>query len=241
MENLEMTKVSKIVARNFRTAKVFTTYGIDFCCNGGIPLHEACSQKGADVQTLVRQLEAALLEPDTVDYSRMSLSQLIDHIVSIHHQYIETTAPVLKTYLAKLCMVHGERHPELHRIKALFDEGAGVLAAHMKKEELILFPYIDTLWNAHNNGADLPPARFGHIDNPIAMMEMEHAGEGERFRQIAVLSNNYSCPPDGCQTYRVAYALLDEFEKDLHLHIHLENNLLFPAAKTLFNQMASES
>jgi len=234
MEELKSKKVSKIVAENFKTAKVFTNYGIDFCCNGGIPLEEACTAKSIDINELLSQLEVELSSPDEVSYQTMSPSSLIDHIVTTHHKYVETTIPVLKTYLEKLSRVHGERHPELYQIRELFEQSAGDLAAHMKKEELILFPYINAMENAKEKGFTLSQPHFGHIDNPVKMMEDEHAQEGERFRKISELTSNYTCPPDGCQTYRVAYSILEEFEKDLHKHIHLENNILFPKAKNMY-------
>lgn len=238
MENISATKVSKIVAQNYRTAKVFTAHGIDFCCNGGIPLQEACALKQVDLQRVISEIEAELREPVLVDYQRMALPELIDHIVTVHHGYVERNIPLLQLYLEKLCRVHGERHPELLRIQGLFTEAANALLAHLRKEETILFPYILAMCAAHDNGAPTPVPHFGHIDNPIAMMEHEHAVEGERFRAIALLSNQYECPPDGCQTYRVAYTLLEEFEQDLHKHIHLENNVLFPRAQALFADLS---
>lgn len=240
MQDLANTKVSKIVAKNFKTAKVFSAYGIDFCCNGGIPLSEACEQKSIDLQQVVDQLQVALAEPQSVDYLSMNMSDLADHIVTVHHGYVNQTMPILRAYLDKLSRVHGERHPELHQIRQLFEETVGNLTMHMKKEELILFPYIQTMNTAQHNGHELPKPHFGHINNPIHMMQEEHETEGARLREIAQLTNNYTCPSDGCQTYRVAFAVLDEFEKDLHTHIHLENNILFPRALELFAQMQGQ-
>ncbi len=237
MENLATTKVSKIVAQNYQTAKVFTTYGIDFCCNGGIALADACRDKRVNVQHVIDQVNEMLKTADVLDFGTMSLPDLIKHIVNVHHTYVTDTIPVLEAYLTKLSVVHGERHPELHQIKALFHETAGALTAHMKKEEFILFPYINAMCSAQENDYPLSEPHFGHIDNPIAMMEHEHSTEGDRFREIAALTNGYTAPADGCQTYRVAFAVLDEFEKDLHKHIHLENNILFPKAKTLFTEL----
>lgn len=237
METLINTKVSKIVAQNYKTASVFTRYGIDFCCNGGIPLKKACEDKQLDPTKVVDEVQAALGIPEETDYNQLSLTQLVNHIVSKHHSYVEATIPVLQAYLSKLCKVHGERHPELFEINQLFDGAAGALTAHMKKEEFILFPFIKSLEEASNKGYPLSEPHFGHIDNPIHMMEEEHSTEGERFREIARLSNNYQAPADGCQTYQVAYAVLSEFEQDLHLHIHLENNVLFPKSQELFRKL----
>ena len=235
MKNLAQTKVGKIVATNFRTSTVLTAHNIDFCCGGGITLEEACRNKNADLDEVIRELEEALRTKDSHPYHDLTLDVLIDTIVNVHHKYVRTTIPALQSYLDKLCDVHAERHPELLQIRELFDEGATALLAHMNKEELVLFPYIKAMVEAKHNGFPLSKPHFGDIANPIHVMEDEHEQEGARFRKIAALSNQYDCPPDGCQTYWVAYAMLKEFEEDLHKHIHLENNILFPSARKLFN------
>jgi len=237
MENLKETKVSKIVAQNYKTAKVFSTYGIDFCCNGGIPLSEACASKNVEIAEVLKQLEVELAKPNEVDYQAIEMPVLIDHIVETHHHYVEKTIPILNTYLNKLCQVHGERHPELFQVFDLFRDCGDALTMHMKKEELTLFPFINKMVKTQSEGGSLNDAHFGHINNPISMMEAEHAEEGARFEKIAELTNQYTCPPDGCQTYRVAYAVLKEFENDLHKHIHLENNILFPKAAALYQKL----
>lgn len=239
IKELENRKVGAIVAENFKTAKVFTQYGIDFCCKGGISLKEACSKNGADLQVVTEELQKATLLPEEVHYTDFGLSQLIDHIVNTHHQYVEDTIPALKAYLQKLATVHGERHPELFQIKDEFMAASDALTTHMKKEELILFPYVKAMEEAEKSGFPLSKPHFGHIDNPISMMEHEHDTEGERFRTISRLSDGYTTPSDGCQTYRVAFAMLREFESDLHTHIHLENNILFPKASALYKIMNS--
>lgn len=237
MNALAEKKVGGIVAANFRTAQVFTKYGIDFCCKGGISVTEACEKNGVSLESLLDDLELSLENNGSTDYRNFGLSQLIDHIVTQHHQYVENTIPPLKAYLTKLSMVHGERHPELHYIKEEFFAAADALTTHMKKEELVLFPYVKAMEEADKNNYNLSQPHFGHIDNPIAMMEHEHDTEGERFRKISALSDGYQAPRDGCQTYRVAFAMLQELEGDLHTHIHLENNILFPKAKTLFEKL----
>ena len=162
------------------------------------------------------------------------MTDLVDHIVGVHHKYVETTIPALKFYLDKIAKVHGNNHPELLEIRDEFFKTADALTSHMKKEEFILFPYIKAMESARKNHFPLSPAHFGGIENPIAMMEEEHDTEGERFRKISALSNNYTPPSDACQTYKVAFAMLQEFENDLHTHIHLENNILFPESKEVF-------
>ena len=236
IEELKDQKVSKIVARNYKTAQVFSEHQIDFCCNGGIPLSEACENKGIALEEVLKELEIALSEKDTVDFDQYELNHLINYIVSNHHSYVEQTIPTLKAYLNKLCSVHGANHPELFKIKELFETTADNLTAHMKKEELILFPFITAMEASKKGGFEISEPHFGSIENPISMMEDEHTAEGERMRQISKLSNDYQAPADGCQTYRVAFAVLDEFEKDLHKHIHLENNILFPKARRIFKE-----
>jgi regulator of cell morphogenesis and NO signaling len=237
MATITEKKVGKIVADNFRTAKVFTEYGIDFCCKGGVKLSDACSTRGLEVQEVVQKLEQIMQVADQSPYQQMTLSQLIDHIVNVHHHYVEETIPALKLYLEKIERVHGDRHPELSQIREEFFATAGALTAHLKKEEFILFPYIKAMEEAKSNNFPLSKPHFGHIENPIAMMEDEHDTEGERFRRIASLTQNYTPPADACQTYGVAFSLLQEFEQDLHTHIHLENNVLFPKALVLFSEL----
>jgi regulator of cell morphogenesis and NO signaling len=237
MATITEKKVGKIVADNFRTAKVFTEYGIDFCCKGAVKLSDACSTRGLDVEEVVQKLEQIMQVADQSPYQQMTLSQLIDHIVNVHHHYVEETIPALKFYLEKIERVHGDRHPELSQIREEFFATAGALTAHLKKEEFILFPYIKAMEEAKSKNFPLSKPHFGHIENPIAMMEDEHDTEGERFRRIAALTQNYTPPTDACQTYRVAFSLLQEFEQDLHTHIHLENNVLFPTALVLFSEL----
>ncbi len=239
MNQLAEKKVGKIVADNFRTAKVFTDHGIDFCCKGGVKLSEACETRGLDTEKVIEELIQVFQTADSTNYLGMGMAELVDHIVKVHHSYVENTIPALKFYLDKINRVHGERHPELEEIKNEFFEAADALTVHMKKEEFILFPYIKAMEEAMKNDFHLSAPHFGHIDNPIAMMEHEHDTEGERFRKISALSNTYTPPSDACQTYRVAFAMLEEFENDLHTHIHLENNILFPVAQQVFGKLNS--
>lgn len=237
MKNLASTKVSKIVAQNYKTAQVFTVHGIDFCCNGGIPLEQACEAQGIDLQMVTDEIIRALATTEGENFAAMPLDELVRHIKKVHHAYVRNTIPALTTYLTKLCQVHGERHPELFEIKALFDQSALELTHHLEKEEQILFPYIQALVAAQKGKFSLSTPHFGHLQNPITMMEAEHETEGSRFKTIAALSNSYTPPADACQTYRVAYKVLHEFETDLHKHIHLENNILFPNALAMYESV----
>lgn len=237
MENIAKTSVGNIVAANYRASVVLTAHNIDFCCGGGITLEEACQKKQQDLDTVIAELEKTFETKDEYNWRDMELDSLIDMIVNVHHSYVAATIPALRLYLDKLCKVHGERHQELFEIRTLFNEGSTALQEHMNKEEMVLFPYIKAMVSANRDGFSLSKPHFTHIDNPIHLMEEEHESEGTRFKKIAELSDNYTCPPDGCQTFKVAYGMLGEFEEDLHKHIHLENNILFPSAQSLFQQM----
>ncbi|MEL0455599.1 iron-sulfur cluster repair di-iron protein [Flavobacteriaceae bacterium SZ-1-7] len=231
-------QIGQFVADDYRTAAVFSRYGIDFCCKGQRTIEEVCNKKDIDASQLLDELEVQLNSKtdQTIDYKSWPLDLLVDYIEKKHHRYVEEKIPVLLQFLNKLCKVHGERHPELFKINELFKESATDLAAHMKKEELILFPFVKKMVAAKIGETTIRTPKFGAVVNPIEMMKQEHDNEGERFRQIAQLTNHYSPPQDACNTYQVTYAMLQEFEQDLHLHIHLENNILFPKAMKLEQQ-----
>jgi regulator of cell morphogenesis and NO signaling len=231
-------QIGQFVADDFRTAAVFSNYGIDFCCKGNRTIEEVCKKNNIDADELLgKLLEVAISKTDqSIDYKSWPLDLLAEYIEKKHHRYVEEKIPVIRQFLDKLCKVHGEKHPELFKINEYFTATAGELASHMKKEELILFPFIKKMVKAELENSAIQSPPFGTVENPIAMMMQEHDNEGERFRQIAQLSDNYNPPADACNTYRVTFAMLDEFEKDLHLHIHLENNILFPGAIKLGEQ-----
>lgn len=226
--------IGNIVKKDFRAAQIFSAHGLDFCCGGKTSLTDACEKSGLNVVKILRDLEALNEQnSDSISYDGWTNAQLIKHIVDIHHRYIEDTVPYLFQLLSKIANVHGERHPELVEIKEIFEEATDALYDHMKKEEMILFPAIESIEQAKINNKPLPPFPFGSISNPIQGMEGEHDFEGDAFKQIAVLSSNFTPPEDACSTYQVAFAKLEEFVNDLHRHIHLENNILFENAKLL--------
>lgn len=244
MENLINKQIGEFVAEDYRAAAVFTKYGIDFCCKGHRTIDEVCSKKGIDREVLLDNLINVLNKKNeqSIDYRSWPLDLLIDYIEKKHHRYVEDTIPILSQFLNKLCKVHGGRHPELFEINELFTQSAGELSQHMKKEELVLFPFIRKMVKTKASSANTIEApHFGSVENPIAMMKYEHDNEGERFRKIAGLTNNYTPPADACNTYKVTFSILDEFEKDLHLHIHLENNILFPEASKLEELLTKEA
>ncbi|AUC81172.1 iron-sulfur cluster repair di-iron protein [Lacinutrix sp. Bg11-31] len=241
METLQKStpkQIGQFVAEDFRTAAVFSKYKIDFCCNGNRFIEEACEKKGIDSTTLTQELEAVLnsTTDQSIDYKSWPIDLLVEYIEKKHHRYVAEKTPVIRQFLDKLCKVHGERHPELFKINELFTASTGELASHMKKEELILFPFIKRMVKAKLDNVAIQSPQFGTVESPIAMMMEEHDTEGERFREIAELTGNYTPPADACNTYKVTFAMLNEFEKDLHLHIHLENNILFSEAVKLEKQ-----
>lgn len=227
--------IGEFVAHDYRTASVFTKYGIDFCCRGHRTITEVCERKNIDHAQLLDELTAVLLaeNKNAIDFKSWPLDLLVDYIEKKHHRYVEGNIPVILQYLDKLCKTHGAEHPELLEIKSLFEDCGKDLAQHMKKEELILFPFIKTMERNIKNPHPSHAVPFETVDDPIALMMQEHDHEGERFRKIAALSNQYTPPPMACNTYKVTFAMLKDFELDLHEHIHLENNILFPRAKQL--------
>ncbi|MDD5150075.1 MAG: iron-sulfur cluster repair di-iron protein [Flavobacterium sp.] len=238
----EKTTIGDFVAKDYRTAAIFSKYGIDFCCKGQRTIEEVCTKKNINEANLLNELNAVLLtKNDTeIDFNSWSLDLLINYIDKTHHRFIEEKTPLLIQFLDKLCSVHGSNHPELFEIKELFKDCADELTPHMKKEELILFPFIKEMIQATKSHGSIGQPLFETIKNPIAAMMNEHDNEGERFRKIALLTNNYTLPEDACNTYRVTFAMLEEFEQDLHKHIHLESNILFPKAKALEKFFSNE-
>ncbi|MGI0105519.1 iron-sulfur cluster repair di-iron protein [Salinimicrobium sp. WS361] len=240
MEILQSKTVAEMVTENIKTAHIFKKHGIDFCCGGGISLDKACEKYNVDYNLLTQELlNVDQTNSRATNYNRWELDFLTDHIINVHHSYVEENIPLLLQYSARVAQVHGSHYTELLEIKELVKEVAGELSAHLKKEELILFPFIKQMVRAKKENTELPAAHFGSVDNPIKMMETEHEDAGELLRRIAKLSNNYTPPQGACNTYRAFYAKLEEFEQDLHQHVHLENNILFPKSLLLEKELRS--
>lgn len=229
---IEEETLGRIAAEDLHKAQVLKKHGLDFCCGGKKTLKQACMEKGLDII----QIEHELQQADTnfislpLPYNDWSLDFLADFIVNTHHFYVRKTLPELRAYAAKVAKAHGSRYPELSAIYELVEEINAELSAHMIKEERILFPYIKELVNAENKVQSLQAAHFGTVQNPVKMMEMEHEMTGRNLEKIRALSNNYLLPENACGSHSFLYRLLNEFEDDLHIHIHLENNILFPKA-----------
>ena len=239
--NTQTDFIGDIVAADFRTAAIFKKYGIDFCCKGGRTIEEACSPKSLDKDQIYSDIEnLPKTDGNSIDFNSWPLDLLADYVEKTHHRYVEEKMPVLQQFLDKLCKVHGGAHPELFEIRDLFFASAQDLAAHMKKEELILFPFVKNMVKAKISNEAIQQPHFGTVENPVNMMKHEHTVEGERLRKIADLTNEYTPPANACNTYKVTFAMLQDFENDLHKHIHLENNILFPKAIQLEKEFSVE-
>ena len=235
MKKLKDKKVGNLVAEDYRYADVFRKYGIDFCCGGGVSVEDICRKKGLDYQQVVNELTRISTDfKPTQDYNNWELDRLIDHIVTVHHQYVRENLPLLGFYATKVAQVHGITHPETVEISRLIDDLQEELTPHLEKEEVVLFPFIKRLL-APENATQIEPAAFGTVENPIKCMISEHEAAGEIMSSIARLSSNFTPPESACNTYRVLYKKLKEFERDLHEHIHLENNILFPKVIAMVN------
>ncbi|RMF29307.1 MAG: iron-sulfur cluster repair di-iron protein [Bacteroidetes bacterium] len=231
--------VAETVARDYRTAEIFRKYGIDFCCGGKRSIEEVCRSKGIEVERLLdelRQLQSGNPQPDH-DYQSWSPTFLADYIVQVHHNYVRSKLPMLRQYSEKVARVHGEANPETRLIAAYVQELEEEMTAHMQKEEMILFPYVRHLEQTRERGKRPFPPPFGTVQNPIRVMEQEHDHAGALMRKMRELSAGFRPPDHACNTYRVLYSLLEEFEKDLHKHVHLENNILFPKAIALEEEL----
>ena len=227
--NLESRKIGDIVTDNFKAAEIFKKYGIDFCCGGNSPLEQACTEKNIDVAVLTQELMELAGQPtDTAhNFKGWDLGFLCDYIVNTHHHTVTTLLPQVLAYTRKIADVHGSHHPELLQIAILFSQISDELIPHLKNEEELLFPAIkDVLKTGSAQSKET-------IKSEIARMSKEHEFAGDAMDRINKLSSGYLLPPDACNSYMVAFKLLEQFEDDLHIHVHLENNIVYPRALLL--------
>jgi len=227
--------VRDIALENPATIRVFEKFGIDYCCGGRKPLAEACEAKNIAVDEVTAALERALAEPveKTNDWAGTPLGELATYIVNTHHAYVNRETPRLAQLAARVVARHGDDKPELLVIQQKVAQIGDDMMHHQAKEEMILFPHIARLERAMAEGAPAPRGGFGTVKNPIEMMSREHDSVGALMAEVRELSNDYTPPVGACPTFHNFFNSLREFEQDLHQHVHLENNILFPKAIAL--------
>ena len=224
--------IGELVTRDYRRAQVFKNFGIDFCCGGKKTISEVCNKKGLDPE----QVNQALSEirddvPATQnDYLKWDIGFLSDFIINTHHQYIKDNTVFITELANKVAKVHGDKHPEMIKVAEIFAGVGEDLMLHIRKEELVLFPFIKELADVQKNGGVMPQSSFGNVSNPIHLMESEHEQAGESLELIRELTDNFTLPEGACTSYTILFKKLAEYEDDLHRHVHLENNVLFPKA-----------
>ena len=224
--------VGEIAAETPAAVRVFEKYRIEYCCGGNRPLGEVCQERGISTEAVLSELEQIGRRPDAArDWAKASLADLIEHILSTHHEYLKSELPALSARLARVIEAHRAAHSDiLLPLLQVFDGLREELTAHMRKEEMILFPAIRDLETARREGGSPAATPFGAIENPIRMMVMEHDSAGHALAEMRRLTEDYTPPADACATFRALYQGLEQMEADLHQHIHLENNILFPRA-----------
>jgi len=226
--------VRELALENPAATRVFEKLGIDYCCGGNQSLEQACRAANLPVDQVLDSLEMAEQTTRATqkihDWQTEALGDLVAHIKSTHHNYTREEIARLGPLLDKVCSVHGKNHPELLHVRASFAGLAQELTMHMMKEEMVLFPYIVRMEEAVIQHEPVLPPPFGSVQNPVAMMEQEHESAGAALRAMRQASSGYTPPVEACVSYQTLYNALLEFEADLHQHIHLENNILFPRA-----------
>jgi len=222
--NVYKVSVGEIVASDFRTASVFRNYGIDFCCGGKQNLEESCRLNKIEFDDIVNELQKVTLTPiaPSYDFQSWEAQFLCDYIVNTHHKYVVKTLPELIFYTQKIADVHGDNHPELIEVADLYKQINDKLILHLEEEEKVLFPAIKIAVERQDNNA------LETVKSEILQLTAEHEFVGNSMDKITMLTSHYLVPEDACRTYQVTLSLLQQFEDDLHIHVHLENNVLFP-------------
>lgn len=237
---LTTTIVGDVVARDMRSAAVFARYGIDFCCGGRRSIADACRAGGVSADAVLHDLEAlAPTDAAPPDFTTWPIEDLVERVVTKHHAYVRAEIPVIQRLADTLASKKADRYPALLAIRDIWTRLAADLLRHLDKEEIILFPFIRSLAQSQRGGHAVSPATpFGTIQNPLRLMEVEHEAAADDLAELRQLTNNFQPPDDACATWRAFYAELDAFERDLHEHVHLENNVLFPAAERLEEELS---
>ena len=229
------TTLADVAVTSLRAVRTLERHGLDYCCGGKQPFEEACLAKGLKPESIMQEIEQAQGPGESEkDWQTTPLGELAKHIVATHHEYLKLELPALGQRLEKVHAVHGARDPQtLDRLVDVFGSLRAELELHMHKEEMILFPFIEKYGLAEEQGQPVPSVPFGTIANPITMMQREHESAGGALQEIRALTQDFQLPPYACSTVRALYDGLQALEADLHVHIHLENNILFPRAIAL--------
>ncbi|MDH7603419.1 MAG: iron-sulfur cluster repair di-iron protein [Melioribacter sp.] len=235
-------QLKELVSLNIKTAEIFEKYNIDFCCNGKLTLQEVLTEKNIEPDEILNELintfdQEVLPNENFIEWN---LIDLINHIVNVHHSYVRNSIPKIKMHLEKVISKHGQKYFYLSEVKSLFEQLSLELENHMIKEEKILFPLIKYLVDTEKFNERPKTQGYGSIKNPIRQMELEHDNAGNIIHTIRKITNNYSLPEDACTTFSLTYDELNDFEKDIHKHIHLENNILFPKAIELEDKLLNQ-
>lgn len=238
MTNIAEQTLASIVTSHHQTVPVLEKYNLDFCCKGKRTLAQACTEKGLSIEEILKELESSTSQDNAADFSSMNAEQLIQHILLRHHFYVKQSMPTIQDHLIKVATKHGERFPYMYEVLNLFMQLRGEMSMHLQKEEMILFPRIKEVESLHhfNQKRNIDS---NYIFGPVGVMEKEHDEAGDILYKIRALTGNYTAPADACTTFKVSLAELKEFEEDLHQHVHLENNLLFPLAEKMLSNINS--
>lgn len=231
----EETNLGQLIAEDYSYAAVLEQNNIDFFCYGNRSIKDAAKEQNMDSEELLSQLKLAKQQSTNAeeDYRTWPLDKLADHIEKTHHQYTEITITELKPLLAELVASHKEAFPELVELQKVFAISAGEMASHMKKEEIVLFPFIRRMVETQKSHSKITVPHFGTVENPVNMMLHEHDEQSKLLRKMKELTNNFTIPENACDSHRIAYIKMKAFDLDMHKHIHLENNILFPKAVAL--------
>lgn len=240
MENLDTKTIGEIALEMPNTTRVFEEFKIDYCCGGGKTFMEACESAGADPKIVLEKISRISESEETVELGwivNASLSQLVDYLEDKHHTFTKTELGQLLPLMEKVARVHGERHPELLELQGVFQTLCDDLLPHLRKEEMILFPYVREMEFKLGKGYSATLPNFGSVQHPVQVMMTEHDTDGELLVKMRELSKDYKIPEDACSSFTALYTRMKALEKDLHQHIHLENNLVFPKAVELEREL----
>jgi regulator of cell morphogenesis and NO signaling len=238
MSDTAEISVGQLVAERPSRARTFEKLGIDYCCGGKNSLREACREKNLNYEAVVLEMDGSDAASTAAErnWSSASVTDLCDHIEHTHHAYLKQELPRLESMTTKVAAKHGESKPALREVREIFKTLKEEMDSHMAKEEHILFPLCRKLDVADT----LPKMHCGSIGNPIEVMMQEHADTGDELARIRSLTDNFTCPPDACNTFRAMYDSLQQLERDMHQHVHKENNILFPKALRLEKLLCAE-